>query len=454
MEYLILDIARILRTSGLPVSMQEVTDCVNAFRFAGTGGLDKYSFYHLVNATMIKTEWGAAYIRWLVELFFEPDTEIAEDELNILSHKATKATGEGLGRAGQGVPVDLLLDAVLKHNVNLIYALFKTLNPEINLQCEDREKALADFQRKSGWSEVSGKVVSGYHQGKISLADYEAALEILREWNDLLKYEIESQLIKNMSREHIVEILKKLNPRTANFRDADNSQIAQMTREIEKLGRKLAIRKGRRRKVACKGRDDISRSIKRAFRTGGIPFELVKTRHKPSKPDLWLLCDVSNSVILFSYFMLMFVYSTQKRYANIRSFIFVDMLMEVTDYFQGQEWSKALGRIRTLKGCNVTGYSHYGNVLHQFVEENLAHLDKKTTVIILGDAKNNWNKNDGSEDLAKIKEHAAALYWLNPMDRSIWDRDDCIMAKYQEQCTGVYQCSNIKQLENFIKDIW
>lgn len=454
MEYLILDIARMLRNSGISVSTQEIADCINLLNLMGTDKLNKHSFYNILNATIIKTEWGTDYIQWLVELFFEPDDETTTDHMYELSRQVSSTTGEGFGSAGQGIPVDLMIDAVLKGDVARIYAMVRGLSLNLSLLLEDREEALENFKQRSGWFEVTNTVENLYRQGQLSATDYNAAQESLEEWNILLKAEIEDQLVKNMSREHLSQIMKKHNPRYINFLDADGFQIAQMSREIEKLGKKLAVRKGRRRKPGIKGKINLNRSIKKAIHTAGILMELVKMHNKPSRPDIWLLCDMSNSVKKFSYFMLMLVYTIQKRFSNIRSFIFVDMLLEVTDYFKEQDWNRALDSIGTLKGFNLTKYSHYGNVLHQFNDINLTLLNKKTTVLILGDAKNNYNETDGSEVLSKIKESAAALYWLSPMKMDLWNRDDCVMEKYMENCTGVYQCSNIEQLERFIADIF
>lgn len=106
-----------------------------------------------------------------------------------------------------------------------------------------------------------------------------------------------------------------------------------------------------------------------------------------------------------------------------------------------------------LKGYNNSGYSNYGNVLHQFSITCMPQLNNKTTVVILGDAKNNWNKTDGREMIKNIKEKAAALYWLNPMDRSLWYTEDCVMSNYLDHCTKAFQCANIEQLEHVVSDI-
>ena len=453
MEYLILEIARLLRSTGVAVGMSEVEDCIRLLKAFGWK-LDKYGFYRLVNAAMIKTAWGEDYALWLMELYYGPDLQSGGDRARMLSAKASLFTGDaGAEGAGRGIPIDLLIEAVLSNKAGLVFAMVRSMRLAMEPDCEDREKALLDFERRSGWLETADALEQLRRHGRITEDVYNDARAILKNWKMLLMEEVEQQLIKNMSREYLMAEMKKYNPRIADFLDADNSLEADMFREIRKLGRKLAVRKGRRRRVGKKGAVGLGKTLRRAVKTGGIPISLVRMERKPTRPDIWLLCDMSNSVSRFSYFMLMLVYAAQKRYSHIRSFLFVDMLLEVTDYFQNRDWAEALGDLRTLRGFNLTGYSHYGNVLRQFSETALSEIKPKTTVLILGDAKNNCNIRDGCNILAEIREKAAALYWLNPISSRLWSSDDCLMEKYREYCTQAFYCSNIDQLENFLARI-
>ena len=450
MEYLILEIARLLRSSGIVVGMSEIEDCLHLIKAVGSE-LDRYDFYRLVNSTMIKASWGEDFALWLVELYYGPNLEPGDFRPQMISGKASSFTGDAMAEGGgRGIPVDLLVEAVLSGQTKRIFAMIRGMSLLLEPDHEDRKAALLDFQRQSGWLETAAILEQRRRDKLIDEAAYQQAQVILKNWNILLEEEIEQQLLKNMSREHLLAEMKKFNPRIAEFLDGENSLETDMSREIQKLGRRLAIRKGRRRRVGKKGLVGLQKTLRQAVKTGGVPISLVKLERKPCKPDLWLLCDMSNSVSRFCYFMLMLVYTTQKRYSHIRSFLFVDMLLEATDYFEKRDWNEAIGGLRTLKGFNLTGYSHYGNVLQQFADTALAELKPQTTVLILGDAKNNGNIRDGSEILAEIKEKAAALHWLNPINPELWSRDDCLMEKYRENCTQAVYCSNIEQLEKFL----
>ncbi len=389
MEYLVFDIARILRKSGINVSTSEICDCINALGRLDEAAASDDAFYSIINATMVKTVWGVEYVKKLAELLLGPASAITAGGREGLSAPVTSSMGTGMGRVGKGAPVDVLTDVVPKEDVEILNEMLKGYGFDLEL--------------------LNG--------------DYPA------------------------------EALKRYNPRYIDFQEADDLQMQQMSREIEKLGRKLAVRKGRRRRTGTKGRISLYRTIRRSLQTGGIPLELVKMENKLSKPDIWILCDMSNSVRKFSYFILLLSYTMQKRYSNIRSFLFVDKLLEVSEYFRERDWTETLDNIGSLGGYNLTGYSHYGNMFREFAANYLSSLNKNTTVLILGDAKNNWNKVDGSEILGGIRDNAAALYWLNPMNVSLWHSDDCLMGKYIKNCTRAYQCSNISQLEEFISEV-
>jgi uncharacterized protein with von Willebrand factor type A (vWA) domain len=458
-DYLIFDLARILRKSGICVSTCEIADSIQVLNLLKTNKLNKYAVYNLLNATIVKTEWGARYIQQLVELFLEPDPEIATDHTGVLSPQNFSSWEAGYGETGSGqtqsgASIALLTETVLKKDIDLIYAIVKRHKLSLDLYCENQSEAVTGFKLQSGWFQVSDTIEEYLKQGKLTPAAYQNAQESLNQWENFLVEEFERQQATIMSRDYLSRLLQQHNPKCLNFLDVADADLALMSRELHKLARRLAVKKGRRSKAAQHGKINLSKSIGHAMQTGGIPLKLIKLVRKPAKPDICLLCDMSNSVRKFSYFMLLFVYALQKQYSTIRSFLFVDQLLEVTDYFRDQDIDSVFRKISSLKGFNLSGFSHYGNVIHQFTTHHLGVLHKNTTVLILGDAKNNWNTVDGSEVLYKIREQAKALYWLNPVKQELWQQSDCIIEKYRPSCNGVYPCATIEQLERFVTAVF
>ena len=454
MEYVILKIARLLRDSGIQVSQSEVVDCTRLVGMAGTETADRLSFYHLVNATMIKTSWGVDYAMWLIELYYGPDVETAGDRLGVLrigSRSGKRSVGAG--STGLVAPLEFLLEAVISGRIKPLYAALRNMDLQLDIRIEGKREALKELQWRSGWEQTHKTVREAYARKELSEEEFAAAMKTLERWTLLLENEVEQQLARNMGHDILMEKMKCRNPGKIAFEESDDAQMDIISREILKLGKKMAVRKGRRRKRGMRGEVSLSRSIRESMKTGGVPMKLIRMEKRPARLDLWLLCDLSNSMSRFIHFMLMLVYTARKRYTGIRAFVFVDMLVEATAFLREKEWSSAIRALWETEGYNLTGYSHYGNVLRQFQKRYLPSLARNTTVLILGDAKNNRNEVDGGDVLADIRKRAAALYWLNPLDPGLWQKDDCIMTAYRKHCTAVFPCANIEELERFVTSI-
>src|SRR5207244_293134 len=89
-----------------------------------------------------------------------------------------------------------------------------------------------------------------------------------------------------------------------------------------------------RRKRARRGKFDSSDTMRKNLQYGGVPFRIIFDRKRKEKPQVMVLCDVSDSVRNVSRFMLQFVYSLQDLYSKVRSFIFVAEVGEITRLFQ------------------------------------------------------------------------------------------------------------------------
>jgi len=158
-----------------------------------------------------------------------------------------------------------------------------------------------------------------------------------------------------------------------------------------------------------------------------------------------ILCDVSDSVRNASRFMLQFVYSLQDLYSRVRSFIFVADIGEVTECFRNNDAKEALDV--ALKGdiINVYAHSNFGYAFRNFVTDHLGSVNKRTTVIVLGDARNNYNlPHDWC--LREIRQRAKRVIWLNPESRNTWGFGDSEMDRYAPHCDLVEECRNLNQL--------
>jgi hypothetical protein len=90
-----------------------------------------------------------------------------------------------------------------------------------------------------------------------------------------------------------------------------------------------------------------------------------------------------------------------------------------------------------------------GHCLSQFSAHHLEALDHRTTLIVCGDGRNNYNpaRTELLEDLAR---RARRSVWFNPEPPSLWGTDDSDMLRYLPLMDAVFQVSNLRQLSQAV----
>jgi uncharacterized protein with von Willebrand factor type A (vWA) domain len=146
---------------------------------------------------------------------------------------------------------------------------------------------------------------------------------------------------------------------------------------------------------------------------------------------------------------LLFLWSLREVLAGVRAFAFSNNLIEVTetlDRLNSQEASKQI--LRTIG----FGSTNYGDSLATFRKNWINILDRKTTVIILGDARG--NRTDPRADIVReISERSKRLIWLNPEARPAWGTGDSRMLHYKNYCHLAKVCNSIADLEEVVSDL-
>jgi uncharacterized protein with von Willebrand factor type A (vWA) domain len=227
--------------------------------------------------------------------------------------------------------------------------------------------------------------------------------------------------------------------------------LAQVHRIVAQLRRRLAShgreQRGRRRTAVV----DVRRTMRASLQTGGVPLELKYRPRRPRRPELYVLCDVSTSVTSASVFFLSVLHALHDSFRKLRSFVFVERISEVTDVFERERNFAAVSRaIATDAGvADVSGYTDYGRVWLEFLEQVIDDLDPRSTVIVLGDARTN-GREPHADVFAAVSERAGRTFWMNPEPKLYWNYGDSVMAAYEPYCDGVYECWTTKQLEVFV----
>jgi hypothetical protein len=176
-------------------------------------------------------------------------------------------------------------------------------------------------------------------------------------------------------------------------------------------------------------------------------------RNKPKrKGKIVTLCDVSGSVWSAAKFMLNMLYSLQDCFFQVRSFIFVSELAEVTQTFEKYEINHAIDKALKEAKINYEAATDYGKTLRHFKKRYLDSLNKKTTLIIIGDGRTNYT-NPEEEILGEIRDKCRRIIWLNPESTMFWYTGDSRMKTYEPYCNQVRHCQNLNQLLDFIKTL-
>src|SRR5688572_19976340 len=234
-------------------------------------------------------------------------------------------------------------------------------------------------------------------------------------------------------------------------------EVAQMRTVVARLARRIKDALALRQRVEQRGRLDSRKTIRKSLQYGGIPMEVFLKRRHREKPKLITICDVSDSVRNASRFMLQLVWSLQECFSRVRSYVFVSEIAEVTQGFANYPVERAIDW--ALKGAPVDYHcrSDFGYAFSRFATTELESLDRKTTILLLGDARNNYN-DPQAWALRQIRERVKGIIWLNPEGQWGWGIGDSVMPLYAPACDIVRECRTIGQLgevvDNLVHQWW
>ncbi len=283
-----------------------------------------------------------------------------------------------------------------------------------------------------------------------AMADRRLAQELRRrrEWlREQVRDYVERQFLLHADatgkrlREELLRRVKLSNVEQRNFR---------LLQEIVyKMAKRLATMHSRRKKVFKKGRLHVARTLRHNMAYDGAIFDLRWKSVKIDRPRVFAICDVSGSVANYARFMLMFLYSLEEVMPRVRSFAFSSDLGEVTELFERNGIEDAIAKtLRDYAG----GSTDYGQAFADFRRLCLDDIDKRTTIIILGDGRNNYG--DPRADLLKeLYDRAKRIIWLNPEARHAWTLGDAEMRRYGAYCHQAEECNSLEHLDRVLGNL-
>jgi uncharacterized protein with von Willebrand factor type A (vWA) domain len=465
MEERILEFIGDLRRAELRISTAEALDALSAS--AEVGLLDRETFKSSLAATLVKESRDLETFDRIFNLYF----------LDL------EALGEGLKKAlGPEDPkVQDQLDQLMDQENMDLDELTELL---MRGQGSEMEMAIRGGAQGAGLERLMYFLQVGYFSRRISdQFDWSAIERDIEKMMQALEakgldpgqlarirnyLELRLEAFRRMIRQHVQRELERRAYRAGEQLTREvlsdkplfaltPDEVAQMKSVVAKLARRIKDALALRRRQEQKGRIDSRKTIRKSLQYGGVPMEVfLKQRHR-EKPRLITVCDVSDSVRNASRFMLQLVWSLQECFSRVRSYVFVSEIAEVTQGFNNFPVERAIEW--ALKGAPVDYHcrSDFGYAFSRFANTELDSLDKKTTILMLGDARNNYN-DPQAWALRLIRERVKGIIWLNPEGQWGWGIGDSVMPLYAPACDIVRECRTIGQLgevvDNLVHSWW
>ena len=463
-----------LRSAGLPVSLTENLDAVEAVKHIPIE--DRETFKYALAGTLVKNHSHWRAFETVFEVYFSlrgaeyqlVDGEWESDDTATQEENQQEGQVQGQGGSQEGLTqeqlAEMLFQALAKQDRNLMrtvarqsvqrfagmepgrpvggtYYLYRTLR---NLNLEEVLDRLLT-------SSADNEPDLDFLEERLRKDEYEHRIEELKRE---IEAEIRRRLVADRGVEAMAKTLRKPLPEDVDFMHASREEMVALRRAIWPLTRKLAVRLARKRRHGRKGPLDFRRTVRHSLSYGGVPAEPKFKYPKPSKPEIMVIADISGSVAAFARFTLHLVYALNNQFSKVRSFVFIDGLDEVTDFFENvDDITEAIHRVNTEADVIwVDGHSDYGHAFEIFDERFAKDIGPKTTVIILGDARNNYHASQ-SWVIKDIEDKARKVFWLNPEPKSYWDTGDSIVGEYSDFCNGTFEVRNLKQLEAFVENL-
>jgi uncharacterized protein with von Willebrand factor type A (vWA) domain len=466
-----------LRNAGLPVSLTENLDAMEAVKEIPLE--DRQAFKYALGATLVKSNSHWRAFETIFEVYFslrgaeynivdgESDTpgELGRDEQD------SQQPGEGRGQSGgmDGLTPEelaqMLMQALMNGDQAMMralakqavqrfagmepgrpvggtYYLYRTLR---NLDLDNMLEKLMQANKDSAQQDLTKL------EERLEKDEFESRIE---QFKQEVEAEIRRKLVADRGAEAMAKTLRKPLPEDVDFMHASRDEMQSLKKALQPLTRKLAAKLARKRRHGRKGPLDFRNTVRHSLSYGGVPADPKFKYPRPAKPELMVVADISGSVAAFARFTLMLVYAIQGQFSKVRSFVFIDGLDEVTSYFKNTEdISEAIHRVNTEADVVwVDGHSDYGHAFEVFWERYGKDINPKTTILLLGDARNNYHASSALV-IKEMQKRGRHVYWLNPEPRSYWNTGDSIVGEYGNFTDGVYECRNLRQLEAFVEKL-
>lgn len=448
MEQRIIDFIAGLRAAGVRISLAESADAWRAIRLMGVQ--DQTHFRQLLAATMVKDPADIPIFERLFPIYFGGDgpptlnltQDLPPDQQNMLRQalenlrdnlsdllerllKGDRLRPDELAQAGQQTGLDHA-----SHPYQQRWFTRRMLQ-ELGFDkvAEEIEALLAQLARQ-GMDPIDAQLLA------------QGIYENLAAWREQIANYVGGEIARNQAeRQESRPSMDDLMERP--FRNLSEAEAEALREQIRRLAAHLRSRAVLRRKRGKKGHLDAKGTLRANLRYGGVPIEM-RWKKRRLKPRLCLICDVSTSMRPVVEFMLRLIYELQDQVGQARSFAFISDIHEISADFTEHRPDVAVEQVlaRLQPGYYNTSLGHS---LDTFSREHLSAVDQRTTLIFVGDARNNYN-NPRLDLMQMLQRRARRLLWLTPEPEPMWGSGDSDMWDYLPYIDHIEHVQNLNDL--------
>ena len=452
MERALTSFVRALRAAGARVSTAEAIDAARTVALVGYG--DRNVLKNALGITLAKTEGEKGIHDALFELYFNRQSETEPQDKQ--GRSAEESSGENDATEGED-------EDGLDYDVDKLMALAQA----------GGGAAAAAMERAAAAAQVENirfaTQASYYARRMLKALGIERMEQQIVQLLEAHSAEAEAQArrmieaqsrLQKMARQLVDQHFEVYGRRaTETFQneviagrsidDLDMYDMERVKAVVACLAKRLADRHARRRRLKDRGKLDVRKTIRASAGYDGVPFDVFWKVKKRDRPKIVAVCDVSGSVARYVRFLLMLLYALNERVADLRSFAFSSHLADVGDMLEQQDLEPAMNSIlRTVGGCSTD----YGQALLDLSENFTDAVDRRTTVLILGDGRSN-HSNPRLDLFRDMADQAKRVIWLCPEPPGLWGSGDSILPQYRPFCASVTHCATISDIEKAIDDI-
>jgi hypothetical protein len=447
---------RALRAAGVRISLAESIDAMKGVDVLGANERDV--FRAAMKTTLVKEARDQNTFEYFFPLFFGA----AQPPMNNIPDNLTPQQQDTLRQALQ----------TLMGNLDALRDLLRQLIQGQGFSREELERAA----QQSGLDQASDMNMRNWMERRMNR---QLNMQQIQELIDQLMQELAQMGMDAQARQEIREMLQQnaegLAEQISQYvgaslaehmaqRDPDpkpdlmdvpftrlsDEDVDHIRDEIRRLAARLRSRASLRQKRAHNSTLDPRKMMRANMRYDSVPLELrFRTRHV--KPCLVLICDVSTSMRYCAEFLLTLIYELQDQVARTHSYIFISDLTDISMVFEEHDTQEAVQKVLSE---NRPGYynTDLGNSLATFRRDHLSTITSKTTVIILGDGRNNYN-NPRTDIAREMQRKSRRLVWFNPESPSQWGTGDSDMLEYAPLANAVFRVSNLRELATAVDKI-